>query len=259
MSGSANILIVDDDPRICHLLSKYLSREGYPVKTASDGADMHRHMAVEMPDLLILDLTLPDGDGLSLAREMRAQSDIPIIMLTGKSDPIDKVVGLELGADDYVTKPFDNRELLARIRSVLRRASNNHSSATPPTSNHKTACFEGWRLDLTSQELYSAKEERVHLTSYEYKLLAGFVARPNHALSRNQILELITDRDWTPYDRSIDVLIGKLRKKIEEDPRHPHLIKTVRGTGYKFTTKVEFAAHEANRVGVRQSNHKGRE
>ncbi len=241
MSGSANILIVDDDPRICQLLSKYLVREGFVLKTATDGAGMHRQIAMEMPDLLILDVMLPDGDGFSLAREVRAQSDIPIIMLTGKSDSVDKVVGLELGADDYVTKPFDNRELLARIRSVLRRASINHSSATPPTSNHNVACFDGWQLDLTSQELFSAEDERVHLTSYEYKLLAGFVARPNHALSREQILELIADRDWTPYDRSIDVLIGKLRKKIEEDPRHPHLIKTVRGTGYKFTIKVEFA------------------
>ncbi len=241
MSGSANILIVDDDPRICQLLSKYLVREGYPVKTACDGADMHRHMAVEMPDLLILDVTLPDGDGFSLARELRTQSNIPIIMLTGKADQVDKIVGLELGADDYITKPFDQRELLARIRSVLRRALTNDAPSTPTTSTHKVACFEGWRLDLTSQELFSPDGERIYLTNYEYQLLAGFAARPNHALSRDRILELIADRDWTPYDRSIDVLIGKLRKKIEEDPRQPRLIKTVRGTGYIFTTKVEFA------------------
>jgi two-component system OmpR family response regulator len=241
VSSSANILIVDDDPRICQLLSKYLTREGYPVKTACDGADMHRHIAVEMPDLLILDVKLPDGDGFSLARELRTQSDIPIIMLTGKADSIDKVVGLELGADDYVTKPFDNRELLARIRSVLRRTSNKHTTSTSTHRGHKIASFEGWQLDLTSQELTSAAGERVHLTSYEYKLLVGLVARPNHALNREQILDLIADRDWTPYDRSIDVLVGKLRKKIEEEPKQPRLIKTVRGTGYKFTTNIEYS------------------
>ncbi len=240
MSGSANILIVDDDPRICQLLSRYLVREGYLVKTAGDGADMYRHLAVEMPDLLILDVTLPDGDGFSLAREIRTQSDVPIIMLTGKTDSIDKVVGLELGADDYVTKPFDNRELLARIRSVMRRTSGNQAALAPTNSTYKIACFEGWQLDLTSQELTSAAGTRVHLTSYEYKLLAGLVTRPNHALNREQILDLIADRNWTPYDRSIDVLVGKLRKKIEEDPKQPRLIKTVRGTGYKFTTSIEY-------------------
>ncbi len=241
MSSSANILIVDDDPRVCRLLRRYLTQAASLVKMACDGADMFHHLAEEMPDLLILDVTLPDGDGFSLARELRTQSNIPIIMLTGKTDPIDKVVGLELGADDYVTKPFDNRELLARIRSVLRRISNIHTASSPSVnSEHKIARFEGWQLDLMSQELISAEEERVYLTSYEYKLLAGFVTRPNHVLNREQILDIIADRDWTPYDRSVDVLVGKLRKKIEDDPKHPKMIKTVRGSGYKFTTNIEY-------------------
>jgi DNA-binding response OmpR family regulator len=232
------ILIVDDDERLRRVLSRYLTREGYSVREAADGDEMRSRLAAERADLVLLDLMLPDEDGLSLARELRSYSDVAIIMLTGKTDTIDKIVGLELGADDYITKPFDDRELLARVRTVLRRTS------TPGDPVHgssgSNARFAGWTLDFVAHELTSPEGGNVHLTSSQFQLLASLVSRPNRVLSREEILGLVSGRDWSPMDRSIDVLVGKLRKKIESDPKTPTLIKTIRGAGYKFTAHVDF-------------------
>jgi DNA-binding response OmpR family regulator len=239
MSSETRILVVDDDPRICRLLSRYLTQEGYAVATAADGGEMRERVAEEAPALVLLDLKLPGEDGLTLARELRAQSDVAIVILTGKTDTIDKVVGLEVGADDYVTKPFEERELLARIRSVLRRMSKPATDRVD-RSEQQVARFGGWSLDLDAQELTSPEEKDVRLTSYEYQLLATLVRNPNRVLNRDQIMDAIAGREWTPLDRSIDVLVRKLRQKLGEDPQNPRLIKTIRGAGYKFTAHVEF-------------------
>lgn len=239
METTHKIIVVDDDPRICKLLSRYLSREGYSVRTAESGEQMRRLLASESADLVILDLILPGEDGLVLARELRANSDVAIIMLTGKADTVDRIVGLELGADDYVTKPFDERELLARVRTVFRRLS--RIPTTTPDAKASVARFAGWELDLNAHELTSTAGDKVHLTSYEFQVLSALVTRSNRALTRDELLDLAVDREWNPFDRSIDVLIGKLRRKIEIDPQHPSLIKTIRGTGYKFTASVELS------------------
>ena len=237
MSGSARILVVDDDPRICRLVARYLTQEGYLVHTACSGEEMRRTMQLQEPDLVLLDLMLPDEDGLSLARELRAKSSVAIVMLTAKSNTVDKVVGLELGADDYVTKPFDERELLARVRSVLRRTASQSSKS--PAANDSRAHFAGWTLDLKGYELIAPSGEPVHLTTHEFQLLCAFVEHSDRVLTRDAILELIAGRDWSPFDRSVDVLVGKLRKKLRDDPDDPQLIKTVRGAGYKLSAKVE--------------------
>jgi DNA-binding response OmpR family regulator len=198
---------------------------------------MRRAIADGAFDLVILDLTFPTGeDGMSLARGLRAQYDVPLIMLSGKCDTIDKVVCLELGADDYVTKPFEPRELLARIRTVLRRTAGRSRPEWVDAASEDDGVlrFEGWRLDLGRRELSNAMGEPVRLTSQEFQLLATLAARPGRPLSRDQILDLIANRPWTPYDRSIDVLIGKLRRKLGDEPRRGRLIKTVRSIGYMF-------------------------
>lgn len=236
----SKILAVDDDPRICKLLTRYLSQEGFAVSTAGNGDAMFRQIAVDPPDLIILDLMLPHEDGLTLARQLRERHDIGIIMLTGKHDVVDKIVGLEIGADDYITKPFDERELLARVRSVLRRARRARAPVAPTAEAGTIASFDGWRLDLKAYILTDATGERVTLTSYEFQILAMFLRHPNQALTREFILDYVTNRDYSPYDRSIDVLIGKLRRKIEPDPKDPTYIKTIRGTGYIFAAKVSY-------------------
>ncbi|MEJ2577105.1 MAG: response regulator transcription factor [Gammaproteobacteria bacterium] len=238
MSESASILIVDDDPRLCRALARYFEQEGYAVRTANSGDEMRRALAAHRPNLVVLDLMLPDADGFSLARELRATSDVAVVILTGKSDTVDKVVGLELGADDYVTKPFDERELLARVRSVLRRAAAAGSGS--PDASRALARFAGWTMDLAAYELTSPSGERVNLTSHEFQLLAAFVEHPKRVLTRDAILDIVADRDWSPEDRSVDVLVGKLRKKLEDDPQHPRLIETVRGVGYKLAVRVDF-------------------
>ena len=235
MSHPDSILIVDDDPRILRLVGHYLRREGYSVQTATSAREAREQLSLLPPDLIILDVGLPGEDGFTLAREIRSQTNIPIIMLTGRTDTVDKVVGLELGADDYITKPFEERELLARIRSLLRR-----SQLTAPATSKVggVAHFAGWRLDLTRHELFNATGENVYLTSHEFRLLQTFVLNPNRVLSRDALMDQIAGRDWNPLDRSIDVLIAKLRKKIEPNPTQPTLIKAIRGEGYKLTTEV---------------------
>ena len=237
MVTTAHVLVVDDDVRIQRLVSRYLSREGFRVSTAADGEEMQRVLDDDDVELVLLDLILPGEDGLSIARRLRAESNVGIIMLTHKGETVDRVVGLELGADDYVTKPFDSRELLARIRSVLRRV-----RQTPrPLEGGHIAQFSGWVLDLGSQELRSEDGREVRLTSAEFKLLAAFVNHANRVLTRDQLLDYVADREWAPFDRSVDMLVSKLRRKIEDDSRKPKLIAAVRGVGYKFTADVELS------------------
>lgn len=234
----ANILVVDDDVVLCNLLDRYLTSSGYHVSTATDGEEMHKRLKQRQPDLVILDLNLPDAHGLELARELRKSSDVGIIILTGNNDAVDKVVGLEIGADDYISKPFNERELLARVRSILRRISLDAGKKDPGEKTKAT--FADWALDMVAHELTSPSGRKVDLTSYEFQLLSTFVTHANRVLSRDQIMENIAGRDWNPSDRSVDVLVGKLRKKIEKDPHDPSLIKTVRGAGYKFTVNVTY-------------------
>jgi len=236
----AHLLIVDDDPRICRMLERYLTREGFTVDIAGDGNGMWAALEGVRPDLVILDVMLPGVDGLTLARELRGQSSVGIIMLTGKSDSIDTIVGLEVGADDYVTKPFEFRELLARIRSVLRRTQGARPAAAGDSGGdeeHKLV-FNGWLLDLDARELLSPEGEVTNLTGHEFRLLALLAANAGHVLSRDQILMKLSRRDWHPADRSVDVSIAKLRKLIEDNPSQPRLIRTVRNVGYEFTAKV---------------------
>ena len=240
MKKPVNILVVDDDQRLCDLLRRYLRGEGYRVFTALSGEQMRRHIEQGIPDLVILDLMLPGEDGLMLAKELRVHKELGIIILTAKGETVDRIVGLEVGADDYISKPFDNRELLARIRSVLRRLTLAAEKLEGGKSTKSIATFSGWKLDLGSHELVSPDGNPVHLTSNEFKLLSIFTKSSNRILNRDQLLELLTEREWTPDDRSVDVLVGKLRKKIEQDHLNPVLIKTIRGAGYLFTAPVKF-------------------
>jgi two-component system, OmpR family, response regulator len=234
-TDNQRILVVDDDIHICRLLSRILLTEGYFVETVANGQAMWRALRTRTFDLILLDLRLPGGeDGLTLARRLRTESDMPLIMLTGKGEPVDKVVGLEIGADDYVTKPFDRHELIARIRSILRRSRLRNEMVNGSERVKSVINFGGWTLDLGRGQLTAPGGETVELTSFEFQLLSALAQRPGRLLSRDQMLELVASRHWNPSDRSIDVHIAKLRRKLRDDPRQPRLIKTVRGMGYKF-------------------------
>ncbi|HXZ95994.1 MAG TPA: response regulator [Burkholderiales bacterium] len=235
MTTAKHILVVDDEPAICDLVKNYLTLEGFQVSTAENGEAMRRVMALGQVDLVILDLMLPGEDGLSLTRYLRDHSDVAIIILTGKGETVDRVVGLELGADDYLAKPFDLRELLARVRSVLRRAGARRKQATEET----VVRFAGWKLDFSTRRLLSPNNVETPLTTGEFDLLAVFVTHPNRVLSRDELLDLTRGRAAGPFDRAIDVQVGRLRQKIEPDAQHPTLIKTVRAAGYLFTPPVK--------------------
>jgi two-component system, OmpR family, response regulator len=237
MSETGHILVVDDQQEICDLVHEYLTDEGFRVSTANDGAGLREEMARSKVDLVILDLMLGGEDGLQLARELRGESDIGIIMLTGRGDTVDRIIGLEMGADDYLPKPFHLRELLARVRSVLRRAA---SRATEKSGARPRARFGDWVLDLSSRELLSPSGEDVRLTTGEFELLAALVNHANQVLSRDRLLDLSRHREAGPFDRTIDVQVGRLRRKLEDDPKNPTMIKTVRGGGYMFTPPVAF-------------------
>jgi two-component system OmpR family response regulator len=237
MNDGPHILVVDDQREICDLVQDYLSNEGYRVSIANDGAAMRRAMAQAAVDLVILDLMLPGEDGLTLARALRDVSDVGIIILTGRGDTVDRIIGLEMGADDYLPKPFHPRELLARVRSVLRRASSR--TAENAFATRSRARFAGWNLDLASRELRSPSGKEVRLTTGEFDLLAAFVNNANQVLTRDRLLDLARNREAGPFDRTIDVQVGRLRRKLESDPQKPTLIKTVRGSGYIFTPSIE--------------------
>lgn len=236
---SLHILVVDDDARICRLVSNYLSNEGYKVSIANDGKQMRQIFKRNAPDIVILDLILQNEDGIDLARELRAASDVGIIMLTSRQGQVDKIIGLEVGADDYITKPFDNSELLARIHSLSRRC-RAQSQDSKPEEKYSTARFEGWTLNFITRELTSPEGKNVHLTNYEYQLFSTLVLNAHRVISRDQILDLMAGRDWVPNDRSIDVLIVKIRRKLRQDTHNPTIIKSVRSVGYMFTSQVEF-------------------
>jgi two-component system OmpR family response regulator len=236
MKGKDHILIVDDHAEICEMVRDYLEEEGFKVSIAHDGESMRRTLALGPVDLVLLDLILPGEDGLTLARDLRLNSNVGIIILTGRGETVDRIIGLEMGADDYLPKPFHLRELLARVKSVLRRASAREQAAQErPTS----AVFNGWRLDLGVRELTSPQGEIVRLTTGEFDLLAAFVSNANQVLSRDRLLDLARNREAGPFDRTIDVQVGRLRRKLEDDAYQPSLIKTVRGSGYIFTAQIE--------------------
>ncbi|WP_448203565.1 response regulator [Azospirillum sp. sgz302134] len=238
MDRTPHLLVVDDDREIRSLLAQFLTRHGFRVTAAKDGAEMLRTLETARVDLIVLDLMMPGEDGLSLCRRLRASSDTaqtPVIMLTAMGDETDRIVGLEMGADDYLAKPFSPRELLARIKAVLRRAS---TAPAPGGGEGKLLRFEGWTLDLAKRELRSPDGVLVQLSAGEYDLLVAFVEHPQRVLTRDQLLDLARGRSAVPFDRSIDVQVSRLRRKIEPDPAEPTLIKTVRGGGYLFTPPV---------------------
>jgi two-component system OmpR family response regulator len=230
----AHILVVDDDREIRDLISRFLVKHGLRVTTARDGVEMMRILDAAAIDLVVLDLMLPGEDGLSLCRRLRATASLPVIMLTAMGEDTDRIVGLEMGADDYLPKPFNPRELLARIKAVLRRV--NALGAAAPKGD--IAKFDGWTLDLGARRLNSPQGDEVELSTGEYDLLLAFATHPRRVLSRDQLLDLARGRSAAPFDRSIDIQVMRLRRKIEADPKEPRLIKTVRGGGYMFAAEV---------------------
>jgi two-component system OmpR family response regulator len=237
MQSAPHILIVDDHPELRDLVSRMLTKEGFRVSTARDGRAMRQVLADRRIDLILLDLMLPGEDGLSLCRTLRAESNIAIIMLTAKGDELDRVIGLEMGADDYLPKPFGSRELVARIRAVLRRGRDNPASArTGPRP--KQYQFDRWQLNTASRELIGDDGTALSLSTGEYDLLIAFVERPQRVLSRDQLLDLARGRAANALDRSIDTQVSRLRRKLEQDPTDPKIIKTVWGGGYIFTPAV---------------------
>ena len=236
MQGSPHILIVDDHREIRDLVSRALTKEGFRVSTAADGRAMRKVLADRRIDLVLLDLMLPGEDGLSLCRGIRAESNLPIVMLTAKGDEVDRVIGLEMGADDYLPKPFGSRELIARIRAVLRRSQ--HGAAADERDRPKRCRFDRWALDIGARELLRDDGVAVPLSTGEFDLLMAFVERPQRVLSRDQLLDLARGRVSAGFDRSIDTQVSRLRRKLELDPGEPKIIKTVWGGGYVFTPAV---------------------
>jgi DNA-binding response OmpR family regulator len=230
-----HVLVVDDDPEIGVLLSRYLGSHGLRVSVAADGAQLRATMRDNAIDLMLLDLGLPDEDGLTLMRDLRLHWQGPVIIISGRGESVERVVGLELGADDYVTKPFDLRELLARVRSVLRRAQS-PSTATPAAPHGFE--FDGRRLDVSMRRLANSHDDDVPLTTGEFDLLLALLQRPHQVLTRDQLMDAVHGRQAGPFDRAIDVQIGRLRRKLEVDPANPQLIKSVRGAGYLFAAVV---------------------
>ncbi|MBL8644135.1 MAG: response regulator [Rhodospirillaceae bacterium] len=238
-TAKPHILIVDDDAEIRDLLSRFLSKHDFRVTTAKDGRDMQQALKDWKIDLIVLDLMMPGDDGLTLCRQVRAESDMPIIMLTAMGEDVDRIIGLEVGADDYIAKPFNPRELSARIKAVLRR-----TTAPPLTpgvpideDGHEKILFEDFELQPSTRTLKKSGSDIV-LTAGEYELLVAFVEHPRRVLNRDQLLDMARGRAAIPFDRAIDVQVGRLRKKIEPDAKVPTLIKTVRGGGYMFTPEV---------------------
>lgn len=241
MERTPHLLVVDDDREIRGLVSQFLTKHGFRVSQARDGKEAARVMETSRVDLVVLDLMMPGEDGLSICRRLRADPEtqsLPIIMLTAMGEETDRVVGLEMGADDYLPKPFGPRELLARIKAVLRRS----AGGVPPAggaSKGASVVFEGWVLDTAKRELRSPDEALVQLSAGEYDLLIAFVEHPQRVLNRDQLLDLARGRSAAPFDRSIDVQVSRLRRKIEPDPANPTIIKTVRGGGYMFTPAIQ--------------------
>ena len=241
MAEIPHIAVVDDEPDIASLVGNYLRAQGYRITTLHDGIGLLALMSADPPSLVLLDLGLPGEDGFSIARKLREHWRCGLIIVTGRGDAVDKVVGLEVGADDYVTKPFDLRELLARVKAVLRRLPE-PSAAAPSAgasgSPRPVLQFAGWRLDLGARQLLDARGFETALTSAEFDLLAALLRHAGTVLSRDALLEQTRGREAGPFDRTIDVLVARLRKKIETDAEHPQIIKSVRGAGYILVAPV---------------------
>jgi two-component system OmpR family response regulator len=247
MDKQPHLLVVDDDREIRTLISQFLTKHGYRVSSAKDGLEMMKVLETSRIDLIVLDLMMPGEDGLALCRRLRAQpaplGGIPIIMLTAMGEETDRIVGLEMGADDYLAKPFNPRELLARAKAVLRRSTGlpvGGSSAGGGQAEpaNRGLSFEGWRLDVAKRELWSPDNVLVQLSAGEFDLLVAFAEHPQRVLNRDQLLDLARGRTAMPFDRSVDVQVSRLRRKIEPDAKEPTLIKTVRSGGYIFTPTV---------------------
>jgi two-component system OmpR family response regulator len=236
MERADHVLVVDDDAEIRKLLGEYLERNGFRVSLATDGAEMRRALDRSRPDIVVLDLMLPGDSGLKLCRDLRVESSLPVIMLTARAEEVDRIVGLEMGADDYLAKPFSPRELVARIRSILRRA---RGLALPAGDGAHQLRFAGWTLDLAARQLVAPDGVVVALSGAEFKLLSVFVEHPNRVLDRNQLMDLTVGRDGAPFDRSIDVQVSRLRVRLRDDAREPRIIKTVRNEGYVLAAVVE--------------------
>ncbi|KZK79366.1 Aerobic respiration control protein ArcA [Pseudovibrio sp. W64] len=232
MTNKAHILVVDDDLTSRVALSGYFETEGYRVSEAEDGAQMRSVFAGGDVDLIMLDIRLPDDDGLTLLKDVRKKSDVGIIMVTGRTDDVDRIVALEMEADDYVIKPFNPRELLARSKNLLRRVK---AGRVPVAVDERVLSFSGWVLDLDKRGLQSPEGEDVRLTRGEFELLSALVENKGRVLTRDNLLDHLNHREWDPSDRTVDVLIGRLRRKIEANPKDPTLIMTVHGVGYVFT------------------------
>jgi len=237
MDTEPHIIVVDDHQDIRDLVGKYLSQHGLRVSTAESGAGLRDLLDQGPPDLIVLDIMMPVEDGLSVFRQVRTTSNVPIIFLTAMADDTDRIIGLEVGADDYVVKPFNPRELLARIRAVLRRVSS--AVVARPVSKEETLVFNGWRLNMRRRELQGNDGIGVALSTAEFRLLKVFLDHPHIVLSRDQLLDLTVGRLADPFDRSIDNQVSRLRKKIEPDPKNPTIIQTHWGGGYSLSVEVE--------------------
>ena len=238
MSDRIHVVVVDDERDIRETVAEYLDMNGYKVSKADGGPALRKLAEQDRIDLAILDVTMPGEDGLSLARWLREHSGPGVIMLTARDSVVDRVVGIEMGADDYVTKPFDLRELLARVKAVLRRVGRASASATV-AAGHRTVRFGACRLDLDAHKLFGPDDGEIPLTAMEFDLLRAFAERPNRVLTRDQLLDRAHNRDFEPFDRSIDIRIARIRRKIETDPAKPAVIKTVRGAGYLFSSTAD--------------------
>lgn len=232
----SHILLVEDDPEISRMLVEVLSASGFTASSVTSATDMDGVLGRMTVDLVVLDIMLPGEDGLSVCRRLRVSSAVPIIMLTARGTDVDRIVGLEIGADDYVVKPFNSRELVARIRALLRRTQDGRRTAR---SRARPLAFAGWRIDLVARQLHDPEDVEVTLTSVEFDLLAAFCQNPGRVLSREQLIDLVHNGLTGPVARSIDVHVSRIRQKIEADPHEPSFIKTVRLGGYVFTPPVE--------------------
>jgi two-component system OmpR family response regulator len=228
------LLLVDDEPSLREPLAEYLARQGFVVRQAEDAAKARSALLEETPDLVLLDIMMPGEDGLSLCRHLAETKNLPVILLTARGEPTDRIVGLEIGADDYVSKPFEPRELVARIRSVLRRASKNGS----PPEEDALYEFEGWRLDPLKRKLTDPHDTVVPISSAEFRLLVAFLTHPRQVLDRDRLLDMVQGREAHLFDRAIDNQVSRLRRKMEEDSRDPRLIQTVWGGGYRLAADV---------------------
>lgn len=236
MNTRTSILLVEDDAEISQLITQYLEKHDMDVVAVSNSEAMDQALSNRAFDLLLLDLNLPGEDGFSICRRVRAQQSLPIIIVTAKAEDVDKILGLEMGADDYVVKPFNSRELLARIRAVLRRAdTQSRVGASPP---RQTYHFAGWRMELLSREVVSPRGIKVAMTGAEFDLLHALCENPNRVLTRDQLINLTHGPTSGPFERSVDVLISRLRQKLEKDPKNPAIILTVRSEGYLFAASV---------------------